>query len=96
MKLIDCHDWCPGCGSKDFAGPVRMSRRAAKRIGAEQRNDNTLILLIVLFGAAGAFYGVETSSTLIGKLAFGALYGFVGVCIGVPLAFALNVTRTWL
>jgi hypothetical protein len=73
-----------------------LSRRAAKRIGAEQRNDRTLILLMVLFGAVGAFYGVETSATLFGKVTFAVLYGFVGVCIGVPLAFALNVTRTWL
>jgi hypothetical protein len=26
----------------------------------------------------------------------GALYGFVGVCAAVPLAFAINVTRNWL
>jgi predicted PurR-regulated permease PerM len=49
----------------------------------------------VLFGAAGAFFGVETSVTLVGKMVFGGLYGFVGMCAGVPLAVALNVTRHW-
>jgi hypothetical protein len=48
---------------------------------------------MILFGALGAFYGIEVSVTMV---VFGALYGFVGVCAGVPLAFALNVTRNWL
>jgi hypothetical protein len=69
-----------------------VSKRATKRVGAEQRNDRTLILLLVLFGAMDAFHAVETSDTLIGNLRFGALYGLVGLCIGVPPAFALNVT----
>jgi hypothetical protein len=29
-------------------------------------------------------------------LIFGALYCFVGVCVAVPLAFAINVTRHWI
>jgi predicted PurR-regulated permease PerM len=47
-------------------------------------------------GASGAFYGIEITATLVGHIAFGALYGFVGVCIAVPLAFAVNVTRSWI
>jgi hypothetical protein len=46
-------------------------------------------------GTIGAFYGVETSSSSLGALVLGLCYGFVGVAIGVPLAFAINITRNW-
>jgi hypothetical protein len=105
MNLIDCHDCgnpvspsarqCPQCGSKELAGPYRPSERAAGRNGIEARNDRTLILMVIAFGAIGAFYGVEINSTLYGKLFFGALYGFVGICAAVPLVFAINLTRHW-
>jgi hypothetical protein len=104
--LISCHDCgkpvslsarqCPQCGSRDPAGPVRVSRRASRSIGAEARNDRTLIWMMVVLGAVGAFYGVEISTALFGEIIFGALYSFVGVCIAVPLAFAINVTRHWI
>ena len=106
MNLIECHDCgkpvspsarqCPQCGSKEPAGPYRPSRRAARRNGIEERNDRTLVLMVMALGAIGALYGVEIDSTLYGKLLSGALYGFVGVCAAVPLAFAVNVTRNWL
>jgi predicted PurR-regulated permease PerM len=47
-------------------------------------------------GAVGAFYGIEINSTLFSQIVFGALYGFVGLCVAVPLAFAINVTRHWI
>lgn len=104
-QLISCHDCgkpvslsarqCPQCGSRDPAGPVRVSRRASRAIGAEARNDRTLIWMIAILGAIGALYGIEVSSTMLGEIIFGALYGFVGVCAAVPLAFAINVTRHW-
>jgi hypothetical protein len=46
-------------------------------------------------GAIGAFYGVETSTSSLGALMLGFCYGFVGVAIGAPLAFAINITRNW-
>jgi hypothetical protein len=105
MGLIDCHDCghpvspsarqCPQCGSKELAGPYRPSRRAARRNGIEARNDRTLILMVIGLGAVGAFYGVEINATLYGKLFCAVLYGFVGVCAAVPLAFAVNLTRNW-
>lgn len=104
-RLINCHDCgkpvsltarqCPQCGSKEIAGPARVSRRAQRRIGIEARNDKTMITMMVVLGAVGIFYGIEISSTLLGKITFGGLYGFVGVCIAVPLAFAINITRSW-
>lgn len=45
--------------------------------------------------AVGAFYGLETSSSVWRTLVTVPLYGFVGAVIGAPLAFALNVTRNW-
>ncbi len=52
--------------------------------------------MTVTLGTIGAFYGAETSSSLIGEIAFGSLYGFLGVCAAVPLAFAINISRNWL
>jgi hypothetical protein len=52
--------------------------------------------MMVILGAAGAFYGFEVSSTPLTEIILGAVYGFVGVCIAVPLAFAINVTRHWI
>jgi hypothetical protein len=105
MKLIDCHDcgnpvslsarWCPQCGSKDIAGPVRTGRRASGTIGTEAKNDRTLIMFMVALGAIGAFYGAKTGSSWVSKAAFTLLYGFVGVVSGVPIAFVVNVTRNW-
>jgi ribosomal protein L40E len=102
-RLIGCHDCgapvspsareCPQCGSRDFAGPIRASRRAKRTIGAEARNDRTLVALVTILAAIGAFYGVEVSSTIVGRISFGTMYGFVGACVAVPLAFAINVTR---
>jgi predicted PurR-regulated permease PerM len=49
-----------------------------------------------LVGAVGTLYGAEVSSTLFSQIIFGALYGFVGVCVAVPLAFVINITRHWI
>jgi hypothetical protein len=105
MELINCHDCglsvsftavsCPHCGSIEPAGPYRFNRKEARRYRIEDRNDRTLILITVGFGAIGAFYGVEISSSTLGALVASLCYGFLGVAIGVPLAFAINITRNW-
>jgi hypothetical protein len=105
METIDCHDCsrpvsfsatrCPHCGSSEPAGPYRHSRREIRRHRIEERNDRTLLFMTLAAGVIGAFYGVETSSSRLGALMIGPLYGFVGATIGVSLAFALNVTRNW-
>jgi hypothetical protein len=59
----------------------------------EERNDRNLIVVMTALGAVGAFYGVETRSGSLGAVVLGLWYGFVGAAIGVPLAFAINVTR---
>jgi len=52
-------------------------------------------MLMSALGAIGAFYGAETSSSSLGALVLGLRYGLVGVAIGAPLAFAINIARNW-
>jgi hypothetical protein len=105
METINCHDcgWsvsftaaaCPNCGSREPSGSYRFSAREARRLGAEDRNDRNLIIVMTALGAIGAFYGVETSTSSLGALMLGFCYGFVGAAIGMLLAFAINLTRNW-
>src|ERR1700726_2922946 len=104
MELINCYDCgkpvsfsaaaCPQCGSIEPSGPYRHNSREIRRHRIEERNDRTLIMLMVVLGAIGAFYGAKTGSSWVSKAAF-TLYGFVGVVAGVPIAFAISVTRNW-
>jgi rRNA maturation protein Nop10 len=105
MELINCHDCersvsftaasCPHCGSVEPAGPYRFNRKEARRYRIEEKNDRTLILVTMGLGVVGAFYGVDTSSSALGALIAGLSYAFLGVVIGAPLAFAINITRNW-
>jgi hypothetical protein len=104
-ELIQCHDCaqpvsfsalaCPHCGSREPSGPYQFSRKEARRIRIEERNDRRLIMMTVGLAALGAFYGLETSASVLRALFTVPLYGFVGAVIGAPLAFALNMTRHW-
>jgi hypothetical protein len=99
-ELINCHDCgnpvspnaraCPQCGSTFPSGPARVSQRGVRANGIEQHNDQTLISMLILCTGIGFFFGAVTGGTL---PAIG--YAFVGVVIGAPLAFAINVTRNW-
>jgi hypothetical protein len=99
-ELISCHDcgWsvsfsaaaCPNCGSSEPSGPYRHNRKDARRLGAEDKNDLTLILMTVGLGAVGAFYGFETSSSSLGAIVLGLCYGFVGAAVGMLLASTLR------
>jgi hypothetical protein len=105
METIICHDCekpvsfsaavCPQCGSIEPRGPYRHNRRAIRRHRIEERNDRTLIVFMIALGAIGAFYGAKTGSSWVSEAVFTLLYGFVGVVAGVPIAFAINVTRNW-
>lgn len=106
MRLINCHDCrapvsinalaCPQCGSKLFAGPRRGGGRSGRRLFLEQRNDRTMIVAMLALGSIGAVYGIAASSNVITESIFGLFYGFVGACIAVPIAFAVNVARSFL
>jgi hypothetical protein len=103
VELINCHDCgkavsfsatnCPHCGSIEPSGPYAFSRREARRFRAEQRNDNMMIVTTAACCGAGVLYGVLPSSSIFGAILAGTWYGLVGLLIGVPIAFAINLTR---
>jgi|SRR5665213_773052 len=103
VELINCHDCqktvsfsaasCPHCGSIEPSGPYVFSKRQARRLRAEQRNDNMLIVTTVGCCGAGVLYGVSLSSSIFGEILAGIGYGLVGLLIGVPIGFAINLTR---
>lgn len=104
-ELIACHDCdgqvsfsaraCPHCGSTEPSGPYQFNAREAHRHRIEERNDRRLILMTVGLAMLGAFYGLETSSSVLGALIAVPLYGLLGAAIGAPLAFVVNITRSW-
>jgi hypothetical protein len=102
-ELIECHDCgsgvsfsavdCPHCGSTEPRGPYRHSARELRRLRAEERNDHTLMISVLACGTGGALYGAVMASTLFGKALLGTGYGCLGLLIGVPVAFVINMTR---
>jgi len=54
------------------------------------------MVLMAALGAVGVIYGIEIGSNLLNKVAFGTMYGFIGLCIAVVLAFAINVIGDWI
>jgi rRNA maturation protein Nop10 len=104
MEVISCHDCkrlvsftaisCPHCGSTEAAGPYRFSKREARRYRIEDRNDNNLVITSLAFGAIGAAYGVLANIPSVWASTLGALaYGFLGLSVGVPVAFTVNMMR---
>ncbi|MBV9560003.1 MAG: hypothetical protein JOY90_06010 [Bradyrhizobium sp.] len=102
-QLTNCHDCghavsvnagrCPQCGSAEPFGPRVFSPREQRQHRIEARNDRSLAVITLGCGAAGAFYGLLTTSTLFGHVIFGCAYGLVGMIIGVAVAFVINITR---
>jgi multisubunit Na+/H+ antiporter MnhB subunit len=54
-----------------------------------------MVVTALVLGLIGAAYGIETSPSTFGAVLTALFYGFVGVSIGVPLAFVMNVLRFW-
>jgi hypothetical protein len=52
------------------------------------------MLMVLALGAIGAFYGVETGSSWMRETVGAFIYGLVGIVAAVPVAFAINITRT--
>jgi hypothetical protein len=98
QELIGCHDCggavsfsavsCPHCGSREPSGPYIQSPLERRLHRIEERNDQTLIGMLVLCTGIGFFYGAVTGG------AWPAVgYGLVGAIIGVPAGFIINVSR---
>lgn len=98
QELIDCSDCggrvsfsaaaCPHCGSREPAGPYVHSPREQRRHRIEERNDQTVIGMLVLCTGIGFFFGAVTGG------AWPAVgYGLVGAIIGVPGGFIINISR---
>jgi hypothetical protein len=102
-ELIDCHDCgngvsfsattCPYCGSIEPRGPFIHSKRDLRRLRAEERNDHNILVCTLACGGGGAFYGLVIASSPLWKILLGLGYGSLGVLIGVPIAFVINMTR---
>jgi hypothetical protein len=98
QELIGCHDCggpvsfsavtCPHCGSREPSGAYIHSPRERRFHRIEERNDQTLIGMLVLCTGAGFFYGAVTGGAL---PAVG--YGLVGAIIGAPAGFIVNLSR---
>ena len=84
---------CPQCGSTELHGPLRLGRRAPRMIGIEGKNDRTLVVCSLVLGAIGACYGYAVSAGAFSAILWAPLYGLLGLMIGVPLAFAINLMR---
>jgi hypothetical protein len=103
VELIEFHDCgkavsfstasCPHCGSIEPSGTYAFSKREVRRFRAEQRNDNMLVVTTLGCCCAGVLYGIMLSSSTFGAILAGIGYGLVGLLIGVPVAFAINITR---
>ena len=102
-ELLSCHDCgagvsfsavsCPHCGSREPAGPYVHGRGELRRLRAEERNDRTLILAVAGCGLFGVFFGAMTASGTFGAVLSGMGYGTIGLLLGVPVGFVINVTR---
>lgn len=102
-ELIECHDCgqavsfsaasCPQCGSREPAGPHVHSPRELRRLRAEARNDRTLIMSVVGCGLLGAALGALTATGPIMMFVGGVFYGLIGVLLGAPIGFVINMTR---
>src|ERR1700688_5002848 len=102
-ELIDCRDCrrpvsfsavsCPHCGSTEPSGPYVHSKKELRRLGAEDRNDHTLLVTTVACCCGGALWGVLLSSSTLGAILAGLGYGTFGLLVGVTIRFAINMTR---
>ena len=102
-ELINCQDCgggvsftavaCPHCGSTQPQGPYRHNARERRLFDIERQNDRRLVKITVGCCALGIAFGVITAPSPWWAAINGLGYGFVGLVIGVPAAFIINMTR---
>jgi len=103
VELVSCHDCgravsfsaakCPHCGSAEPNGPYVFNRKEARRHRIEERNDRNLMIVTLSCGLVGAAFGAADSSSTAGAIMGGIGFGLIGLLIGVPVAFVINMTR---
>jgi hypothetical protein len=69
------------------------SRRERRQYRQEERNDHTMMLAVLGCSALGACYGAITATGALWKTLAGTGYGGLGLLLGVPVAFVINMTR---
>jgi hypothetical protein len=87
-ESIHCNDCArPGCSAQSCpkCGEVR-------RLRAAQRNGHTLIVTTVACGYVGGLYGFLLGASTFAAILAGFGYGMIGVLVGVPIGFAINLT----
>jgi hypothetical protein len=52
-----------------------------------------MVVTTIACCCAGVVHGILISSSTFGAILAGTAYGFVGLLVGVPIAFAINLTR---
>lgn len=103
QELIGCHDCgeavsfsagnCPHCGSTQPCGPYVLSVGELKRHRIEEKNDRRLVAVTALCCVLGVAFGVLTASGPWSAIMGGLGFGFVGLAVGAPAAFIINVGR---
>jgi predicted RNA-binding Zn-ribbon protein involved in translation (DUF1610 family) len=81
---------CPHCGSSE-PWPYHFSRREQKRLRAEARNDNRLIIITAVCIAIGIIAGLLIGRGILYQGALAVAFGMLGALIGPPIAFAINM-----
>lgn len=77
-------------------GAVRTLQAQSQRgaqTGREDKNDRNLIVSTLGLALCGILFGVITSSSTVGALIAGFVYGTIGAATGAHLAFAFSVLR---
>ena len=103
MEIINCYDCkqpvsfsataCPHCGSIEHTGPYQFSKKEARCYRIEQKNDHNLLVTSLVLGLICGLYGFVTSTTSFGAIVSTTAYGGLGILVGVPLAFTVNMVR---
>jgi hypothetical protein len=83
---------CQECGRPGPFSPLGCPKCGEVRLRAKQQN-HTLIVTTVACGYVGGLYGSLFGASTPTAILAGFDYGMVGVLVGVPIGFAINLTR---
>jgi hypothetical protein len=96
VHCVDCNNVvavsassCPSCGSKTYFGVHK------RRYAHEETNDNILIGTTVATFLFGIVHGIAVSEGTLGAIFNAAWQGTLGLLVGVPIGFAINMMRSF-